>query len=118
MKKILSLIAAALASTALLSCSRPTGEPEKDAESFKDIIQKMNELSLELEKKKVDYNEYYIDHYDIKIYELKDSLISDITKEYEHYDKRIAELNYQIQEREDELLETKDDNVIYTNDDE
>ena len=69
MKKFLLFAAGALLALPLVtSCGGPKGDPQKDAEDFKDLYNQIEEIKLKIEEKKLEVHEYYADKKDAKEY--------------------------------------------------
>lgn len=69
MKKYFLIAAVALIAMPLFtSCNKPTGDPEKDAEKMKGLIEKQQELSIDVLEKQIKVAEYYAEKGDYKGY--------------------------------------------------
>lgn len=118
MKKYLLIIAAAfLAIPTLISCSGASGDPEKDAEAFKDLFEEQCELDLKTKKKLADE----LDHYsknenltDWDEYNRKCDSIRAIIKRDQYYDK-IEDLKYKLKNVEDELIDEDKEDMMNLN---
>lgn len=97
MKKYLLLTAAALlALPALNSCSsKPTGDPEKDAEAFQGLLEKKYDLNLKATEKTADVAEYYAENNDYDDYkDLQEEFLDmakDVMEEYEDQEEDLVE---------------------------
>ena len=66
MKKFLLVAAGALIALFMItSCSSgPSGNPQKDAEDFKDLYKDIENIKLKIEEKKLEVHEFYADQKD------------------------------------------------------
>ena len=118
MKKYLLISVASLVALPALNSCGPTGDPDKDAEAFDELLEKYCELDLEIKKKDVDYLEYYAKKKDYKTYLEYDSLRTSLSNDYKDYQQQIEDLNYKIRMIENELNVNDNSYKDYDNDDE
>lgn len=93
----------------LTSCANgPSGDPKKDAKSFKSILEKQQELDLEFNKKQAEILEFYADKKDSKEFEKFLEELADVAKDVENgFEKdnrdKIKEIKKTIKNAQDKL---------------
>ena len=103
-----------LAIPLLNSCDKPTGDPEKDAQAFAGELEKQQELMFDIQKKTVEYAEFYAEKGDSKNFEKfknkYELLQSKVIERFENNNKKeIKELEKRLEDVE-KKLEDADNN--------
>jgi len=109
MKKYLLVAVAALFALPLMtSCGGPSGDPKKDAESFKGIFEKQHEVDLEMKEKALEVLEYYADKKDAKALkefsEELDNVKKDVANDFEKENRdKVKDMEKKAEEAEKKL---------------
>lgn len=103
------------------SCNKPTGDPVKDAEAFAGDLEDQQQALLDMEKKAVEFAEYYAEQDDYQGYEeFKNKCIklqSKVATRFEKKNKKeIKELERRLKKAEKILNNNKDSEDPYSDD--
>lgn len=112
MKKFIFFAACAiLALPVTTSCGGPSGKPKKDAESLKELYEKLAQDSLELKEKEIEILEYYASKKDKAAYdEFKNQQVPFAVKDAANeFEKKHREKIIELNNREKDALEKIND---------
>lgn len=88
MKKFLIIATVAFFCLPLLSCGKPTGDPKKDVENLKGLVEKAMDNQIKQMEQRLEFAEFYAEDGDYKGYEKFEKKLNKlenaIRKDFEH----------------------------------